>query len=84
MALKEIKLFCPDCKENGRLWVNPRLCYQATCEVCGGKWEYHKIKAICHKLIRKAESDKSFQHWANCLHIQMQHTINPMTGRTYA
>ncbi|KKM80208.1 hypothetical protein LCGC14_1342220 [marine sediment metagenome] len=79
-----MKLFCPNCKEKGVLWVRPRLCYRVECEVCGGKWENNELREICFRLIEKARADRMFQHWAVCLGIQMQHTINPYTGRCYA
>lgn len=84
MALKPIELFCPKCKENGALWIYPREFYRVKCEACGREWEKNEINEICTKLIKKAESNRMFRHWAGCLRIQMQHTINPFTGRCYA
>ena len=81
MPLPNIELFCPHCKERGKLWENPRLYFEMT---CGRKWEYIELKEICYRIIHKAESNRSSQHYAACLRILMQHTINPFTGRTYA
>ena len=78
----DIELFCPNCK--GDLWISPREFYRVECMLCGGKWEDNELREICFRLIQKARADRSFQHWAVCLRIQMQHTINPFTGRCYA
>lgn len=84
MALGKVDIFCPDCKGGGGLWVYPRRFFEVECRNCKKKWEYHELKEICAMLAKKAESDRSFQHWAVCLRIQMQHTINPFTGKCYA
>ncbi len=84
MALPQESLFCPDCMESGELLINPRNYYEVSCTTCGQKWEHNELNGICHRLINRAESDRSFKHWAACLRIQMQHTINPNTGMTYA
>lgn len=84
MPLPNIELFCPNCKECGDLWESPRLHFETTCKTCGQKWEKIELKEICYRIIKKAEADRSSQHYAGCLRILMQHTINPFTGRTYA
>ncbi len=83
MALPKVDLFCPNCKENGALWVYPRQDFEVKCRGCGKKWEYNKLKEICMIMIQKASEDRRFQWWADCLRIQMQHTINPYTGKCY-
>ena len=83
MALKQIDLFCPDCKEQGKLWITPKDFYRVNCEKCGMEWEHNELNEICWKLIKRAESDRKFQWWSACLRIQMQHNINPVTGRSY-
>ena len=83
MALTQVDLICPHCKENGELWVSPRDCYRVECRECGKKWEHNELNEICTMLIKKAESDRSFKHWTDCLRIQMQHMIDPYTGKCY-
>lgn len=84
MPLQQKDLFCPHCKENGELWLYPREFYRVKCEICGSEWERYELNQICTMLIKKEERDRRFRHWAVCLRIQRQHTINPYTGRTYA
>lgn len=84
MALTQVDLFCPHCKENGDLLISPRYFYKVECKKCAREWGHYELNEICLMLNRKAESDRSFQHWAGCLRILMQHTINPFTGRCYA
>lgn len=84
VVLIQIDLFCPHCKENGDLWTSPREFYRVECKICKRKWEHNELNKICLMLVKKAKRDRSFQHWAECLRIQLQHTINPFTGRYYA
>ena len=84
MALAQVDLICPHCKESGDLWVSPRKFYSVECRECGRRWDYKELNEICMRLIQKARSDRKFQWWAECLKIQMQHTINPFTGKCYA
>lgn len=84
MVLAEVDLFCPCCEESGNLWVSPTYFYRVECKMCGKKWAYNELNKICTKLVQKAKSDRSFQWWADCLKIQMQHMINPFTGKCYA
>ena len=74
MALNQIDLFCPHCKENGDLWISPTHFYKVECKICGRKWEYHKLNEICTMLCKKTRADRSFQWSAlvflhNIVHI---------------
>jgi hypothetical protein len=84
MALKPITIFCPNCCKDDDLWISPREYYKVECKSCGRKWERNELNEICTKLVNKAKTDRKFQWWSECLRIQMQHTINPFTGNTYA
>ena len=84
MALAQIDLICPDCKEGGDLWISPHKFYNVECRKCGKEWEYNELNKICTRLAQKAKEDRSFQWWADCLKIQMQYMINPFTGKNYA
>ena len=84
MALTQIDLICPDCKVGGSLWISPREFYNVECRTCGRKWGRDELNEICTRLAQKAKVDRNFKWWADCLRIQMQHMINPFTGKSYA
>jgi len=84
MALVQVDLFCPHCKESGDLWTSPTHFYEVECKICGRKWEHNELNEICTMLIKKVERDRGFQWWADCLKIQLHYTINPFTGKCLA
>ena len=84
MALVQVDLFCPYCEENGDLWISPTYFYEVECKRCGKEWGHNELNEICTMLIKKAERDRSFQWWADCLQIQMQYMFSPFTGKCYA